>query len=666
MSRAERRQTKRDLVEVEISKTRNAGCEDAYALIYFNLSLADPAEELDKTARADPAIFAKAVAKTEAQLREMLIPLYMKDIFHRPLEDLADTDKTFSETEVKTLDITLQEAETANIEFRFACASMKKQASGAAMLKTLLEAMESKTSTETGSEEEEENEDGDMDKKANFKPLALRPKRSRSLEEADVACPVIGDETTAPPPAADNYPQITNWGFDSMPVVPGKAKKIGRTKSKPAKSLAIEANTLADITSLTFASKLPSEVVGFNFDAAMKLPANSVPGAENELSTIAFGLGIAKIGPVKMAGDTATKESATSTPDQAEASEDTGPTSDPTALSAVISPTSPVLSDDDADQYRSEIDSVDYGIDLANSEIITADAEANVAIENDNAAAELEVHVSEQSGDNTSSTSNTTAMPNSAPSTEGARSVVSEAVEETESGQAEAFQHAATMEDVLTAPAEETVAKSEDSMVVEEATTQDKATTWKPLAPAAPPQKSDSKTGARSVSSHTDAPSVAMSKLRYEPVPAPLHCTNAVVSRSPSPVQRWLSNISPSGSRNSEVTPSPPASSRAPPRDESSAKDTGDAVSGAGVSRRRMNIQIGITTLHEYLQALLDPAAALLSKSDLASAFLAVSAAEHEALELDGPVCDDDADAVLAKKVLQHKVFLGHVKLAEF
>jgi hypothetical protein len=83
------------------------------------------------------------------------------------------------------------------------------------------------------------------------------------------------------------------------------------------------------------------------------------------------------------------------------------------------------------------------------------------------------------------------------------------------------------------------------------------------------------------------------------------------------------------------------------------------------IARRRLNTPIGITTLHEYLLALPNPAARNVSKLELIKAFLNLSVAEDDALDL-GPSHVYDAVTVLANKYLQQKVFLGHIKLAEF
>jgi hypothetical protein len=82
-------------------------------------------------------------------------------------------------------------------------------------------------------------------------------------------------------------------------------------------------------------------------------------------------------------------------------------------------------------------------------------------------------------------------------------------------------------------------------------------------------------------------------------------------------------------------------------------------------ARRRLNTQIGISTLHEYLLALPNPSAKNVSKLEMIKAFLTLAAAESDALD-HGPSRVYAAVTVLASKYLQHKVFLGHIKLAVF
>ncbi|KAH7080979.1 hypothetical protein FB567DRAFT_631131 [Paraphoma chrysanthemicola] len=118
-----------------------------------------------------------------------------------------------------------------------------------------------------------------------------------------------------------------------------------------------------------------------------------------------------------------------------------------------------------------------------------------------------------------------------------------------------------------------------------------------------------------------------------------------------------------------EILPSPPVSAQSR-KSSPVLEQTLDAVFEPPVgrpilARRRLNTQIGITTLHEYLLALPNLSAKTFSKLELVEAFLAVVKDEREALALGGSHLKD-AMTVLANKVLQHKVLLGHIKLATF
>ena len=82
-------------------------------------------------------------------------------------------------------------------------------------------------------------------------------------------------------------------------------------------------------------------------------------------------------------------------------------------------------------------------------------------------------------------------------------------------------------------------------------------------------------------------------------------------------------------------------------------------------SVRRNTTQIGITTLREFYTSLADPAASSHTKVDLIAAFVAMSSVEREELDL-GPIHAHNAKAVLTNLKLQHNIFLGNIKLAEF
>jgi hypothetical protein len=79
----------------------------------------------------------------------------------------------------------------------------------------------------------------------------------------------------------------------------------------------------------------------------------------------------------------------------------------------------------------------------------------------------------------------------------------------------------------------------------------------------------------------------------------------------------------------------------------------------------QMNTQIGITTLREFLNALPDAYAATYSRVELIQAFIDLSSTEREELDL-GAAHTYNADLVVLSKRLQHRVFLGSIKLAVF
>lgn len=148
------------------------------------------------------------------------------------------------------------------------------------------------------------------------------------------------------------------------------------------------------------------------------------------------------------------------------------------------------------------------------------------------------------------------------------------------------------------------------------------------------------------------------------------------------PIFDWMRNARPSvpeahsssvdevsASGPSEVVPSLPAALDSPhgsPLQGEAPEEEYEVPHGRPINaRRRLNTPIGITTLHEYLLALPNPAARNVSKLELIKAFQDLSVAEDDALDL-GPSSVYDAVTVLANKYLQHKVFLGHIKLAVF
>jgi hypothetical protein len=137
------------------------------------------------------------------------------------------------------------------------------------------------------------------------------------------------------------------------------------------------------------------------------------------------------------------------------------------------------------------------------------------------------------------------------------------------------------------------------------------------------------------------------------------------VKESPEPTASSAAVVEQLAEMTVETPSSPQSTFPSPPGSVSSSKDDEATSANADSSRRRLNAQIGITTLREFMYALPDATAAQVSKEELVEAFLALSSAEREALDL-GPAHIQDAAAVLSRKYLQHKVFLGHVKLAEF
>jgi hypothetical protein len=78
-----------------------------------------------------------------------------------------------------------------------------------------------------------------------------------------------------------------------------------------------------------------------------------------------------------------------------------------------------------------------------------------------------------------------------------------------------------------------------------------------------------------------------------------------------------------------------------------------------------MNAQIGITTFREFLPALPDAYANTYSRNELVDAFIKFSSIERAELDL-GNAHAHEADAVLRNKRLQHRVFLGSIKLVNF
>jgi hypothetical protein len=89
------------------------------------------------------------------------------------------------------------------------------------------------------------------------------------------------------------------------------------------------------------------------------------------------------------------------------------------------------------------------------------------------------------------------------------------------------------------------------------------------------------------------------------------------------------------------------------------------ATSRAIAHPQDMNAQIGITTFRKFLLAFPDAYANTYSRNELVDAFIKLSSIERAELDL-GNAHAHEADAVLRNKRLQHRVFLGGIKLVNF
>ncbi|KAF2026746.1 hypothetical protein EK21DRAFT_92103 [Setomelanomma holmii] len=172
--------------------------------------------------------------------------------------------------------------------------------------------------------------------------------------------------------------------------------------------------------------------------------------------------------------------------------------------------------------------------------------------------------------------------------------------------------------------------------------------------------------------SETDPAANVLPTFRAFSTPVNVGCRDAIKR---DPVFNYMRNVNtrqPSsfyyGRPAPELLPSPPASvpETAYVREKLPVPEVADSHTTRPINaRRHLNTQIGIITLSSFLLVLPNPSSTSLSKLDLITAYLAVAAIERDALAF-GPCKTYGAATVLANKYLQHKVFVGHIKLAEF
>ena len=89
-----------------------------------------------------------------------------------------------------------------------------------------------------------------------------------------------------------------------------------------------------------------------------------------------------------------------------------------------------------------------------------------------------------------------------------------------------------------------------------------------------------------------------------------------------------------------------------------------DGEVSARYARKHTTMQIGLTSLRDFFDELGFASDDKCTKAEIVSAYMTISTREH--LELEEPAPQFKVTAVLAIRLLQHKVFLGNVKLADF
>ncbi|KAF2827826.1 hypothetical protein CC86DRAFT_404867 [Ophiobolus disseminans] len=344
-------------------------------------------------------------------------------------------------------------------------------------------------------------------------------------------------------------------------------------------------------------------------------------------------------------------------------------------------PASPVSEDAEVDTETTESHMNQPGEDMSSTGTVSQEIPSEMDAEADTEITESHM---DQPGENVSLESDSAILPDAAPSSRDEHAVSSEHDEDTEGCESESDPTLSTTV-VLPPSNEELVTNSQEPSIEEDVSAGEKELATTPENSSSIededtlksveeevviPSKPEPKVIARNLTFQPSTPRSAMTLLGYNPIPDPLHandeaailgsgCATPTTSTPASPLSTAESDLfprpltittsTPTGWL--KLTPTPPSSLPSP----------------TSTPRRRMNTQIGTTTLREFLLALQSPTATQQFQLSLVGAFLAVACVERAALDLGSSYAYDcSAETVLANQVLQHKIFLGHVKLAEF